>query len=336
MLIREIRFRAIGEVEVATLDERLTPDDGEAAVAPSWLGICGSDMHVLLGRHPFVKPPVVTGHEANGTVTELGAGAGKLTIGQQVLINPLVHCGQCVQCRRGLVNSCEQAKVLGFKLGGAARTGLVLPESQLHPVPAGVPQDLACLAEPLAAGVHAVRRVEGPMGLDEVLVIGGGPIGLSVLLAARAAGAGSVTLVEPIESKRRLAERLGADRVVAPDELPQQRRFTAALDCVDKPATLRSASDAVVGGGRVVLVGVPDSEQALALDWARLQRFEIDLVGSGLYTSVDVDMALRLIAQGQIEPSTLVSARFALAEAPSAFAAAMDANTVKVLVRLDS
>lgn len=333
MLVKEIRFPDVGMVEVGEIEDSRPPGPGEALVAPLFVGICGSDLHVYAGRHPFVRPPVVTGHESVGDVLAIGEGVTAVSRGERVLINPLVHCGQCTACAAGALNTCESARVLGFKLPGTARTRTVQEASRLHRVPDEVDTDVACLAEPLATAVHAVDRTYGPSALDNVLVIGGGCIGLAVLLAARARGAGRITLVEPIAAKRELASGLGADRVVEPEHLGELTGFTAAFDCVAGTDTLRAAVDGTRGGGRVVVVGVP-SRTELDLPLPRMQRFEIDLVGSGMYLPADIDHALSLIADGTIDPRPLVSRRFPLADAADAYPAAADPETVKVLVQL--
>ncbi|MBB3664236.1 2-desacetyl-2-hydroxyethyl bacteriochlorophyllide A dehydrogenase [Prauserella sediminis] len=333
VLVKEIRFPDVGEVEVGEVADNPRPGLGEALVAPSYVGICGSDLHVYAGRHPFVRPPVVTGHESIGEVLAIGDGVTGIDRGERVLINPLVHCGQCAACAAGALNTCESARVLGFKLPGTARTRTVQDASRLHRVPDAVATDVACLAEPLATAVHAVGRTHGPPALENVLVIGGGCIGLAVLLAARAHGAGRITLVEPVAAKRDLASRLGADRVVEPERLGELAGFTTAFDCVAGADTLRAAVAGTRGGGRVVVVGVP-SRTELDLPLPRMQRFEVDLVGSGMYLPADIDSALSLIADGAIDPRPLISRCFPLADASSAYPAAADPDTVKVLVRL--
>ncbi|MCP2180666.1 2-desacetyl-2-hydroxyethyl bacteriochlorophyllide A dehydrogenase [Prauserella alba] len=333
MLVKEIRFPDVGAVEVGEVNDHRRPGPGEALVAPSYVGICGSDLHVYAGRHPFVRPPVVTGHESVGDVVAVGDGVAGIARGDRVLINPLVHCGQCVACAAGSLNTCESARVLGFKLPGTARTRTVQHASRLHRVPHEVATDVACLAEPLATAVHAVGRPHGSSAMENVLVIGGGCIGLAVLLAARAHGAGSVTLVEPVAAKRALASRLGADRVVEPEHLDELSGFTTAFDCVAGADTLRAAVDGTRGGGHVVVVGVPSGTE-LTLPLPRMQRFEVDLVGSGMYLPTDIDRALSLIADGTIDPGPLISRRFPLADAPAAYPAAADPDTVKVLVQL--
>jgi threonine dehydrogenase-like Zn-dependent dehydrogenase len=272
---------------------------------------------------------VITGHEVTATVVEVGPEVTDLAPGDGVLINPLVTCGECRACRRGSVNTCAAAKVLGFRLPGAARTRFVAEATALHAVPGSVALDVACLAEPLATGWHATGRVDD---LERVLVIGGGTVGLAMLLALRARGAGHVTLVEPVAGKRALASRLGATRTLHPDDVTTEPAYTAVFDCVAAQPTIELACASALTGASVVCVGVPSGP--LTLPAPRMQRFEIDLYGSGLYTKADVDRAIDLVSTGTVNVKPLISGSYDLADAPDAYTAAARPDTVKNLVRM--
>lgn len=330
--VDEVRFTGLGEVGVDTVEEDLVPGAGEALIAPERIGICGSDMHVLHGRHPFVKPPLVTGHEAVATVLSVGSGVAPALVGARVLVNPLVAPTGRGEGWRAAINVQEDARVMGFKLPGLARTRTVVPAAQLHVVPDTLDATTAVLAEPLAAAIHAAKRPGDR--LDDVLIIGGGPIGLSILLAARRHGAGRVTLIEPIESKRRLAVDLGADDAHAPGavELPE-KHFTTVFDCVAAPATLTQAVEVTRGGGAVVMMGVPGTA-AVDLPLPRMQRFEVDLLGSGMYTGDDIDDAIAYLSENPDPASRLVTAVYPLADAADAYAAVGDPDNVKVVLSL--
>lgn len=331
MIVQEVRFTDLNEVSIVEVDEDLNPGPLELVVAPLRIGICGSDLHVLHGKHPFVKPPVVTGHEMVGEVVAAGSACDHL-IGEHVLVNPLVVPDNGSRAGwRGTANYQEDAKVMGFRLQGLARTLCLVPVGQAHVVPKNLNPSAAVIAEPLAAALHAARRAAGR--LDDVLIIGGGPIGLCVLLAAKSQGAGRITVVEPIESKRILAKSLGAEFVFAPDDRDfKPAGFGASFDCVASPGTLSTALAATVGGGAVVVVGVPGQNVEIPL--ARMQRFEIDLFGSGMYTAEDINDAIRLIADGTIDVTPLISGSFPLTSAADAYRAAADPESVKTLLEL--
>ncbi|HEY3681725.1 MAG TPA: alcohol dehydrogenase catalytic domain-containing protein [Streptosporangiaceae bacterium] len=301
----------------------------DVLLAPLRLGICGSDVHVLDKRHPFVGPPVVTGHEGVARVLAAGPDAAHCAPGDLVVVNPLHTCGACANCRSGAENRCATAKVLGFALPGLAQDRVVVEDRYCHRVPSGLDPRTAVLTEPLAVGWHAVGRVAHPLG--RVLVIGGGPVGLAVLTAVVARGADHVTLVEPVAEKRDLAVRLGADRVTAPDAEPGPA--DTAFDCVAAPATLAAAGAATVPGGTLVCVGVPPGDTPLPL--ARLQRWEIDVRGTGLYVRGDIDAVLAHLAADPGRAALaggLVTAEYPVDRAADAFAATRDPRNIKVTI----
>lgn len=329
MRVERITFTGVGAVAVLGCDVDGTLGRGEVLVATSHVGICGSDLGVLTGHHPWTKPPVVTGHEVCGRVVEVGPSVVALQPGDQVVVNPLRGCGTCARCRRGAVNQCESAAVRGFRLPGAGVTRLIVGERELHRVPASVPPELACLTEPLAAAWHAANRHDE---LDEVAVIGAGGIGQLVLAALRLRGAGHITVIEPDPGKRALAAAHGADQTAGPGELPTTPRFTTVFDCVSRPPTLGWAASATLAGGAVVTVGVPADAAALPLP--RMQRFEIALLGSGMYTPADIDTAVTLIAGNQVDGAPLISDIYPLHRADEAYARAQDPSSVKVMVAM--
>lgn len=328
--VRAIAFPDIGAVELVDKPGPEAPKDSEVLVGSAYLGICGSDLHVLHGRHPFIRPPVITGHEWVGTVLAAGPGAG-YEAGERVVINPLVTCGNCRACTAGRLNHCEKAKVMGFRIPGVAQTRFLTAARQLHRIPDGLDLRLAVLAEPVAVGVHAAKRAHD---LEHVLVIGGGSIGLCVLLALKAAGAGEVTVVEPQAGKRAIARALGASNTLPPEEMEQVASYTAVFDCVASQATLDAGCRQCVGGGTVVVVGVAEGARHVPLP--RLQRFEIDLVGTGMYVPIDIDQAIRALANGSIDAAPLISGVRPLAAAPAAFDEAMEPDNVKILIDMGS
>lgn len=326
--IRAIAFPALGEVALVDRPEPDAPQADEVLVESTWLGICGSDLHVLHGRHPFIRPPVITGHEWAGKVLAAGPDAA-FAAGERVVINPLVTCGTCRACRAGRFNHCEQAKVMGFRMPGTSQTRFLTTARQLHRLPAELDGGLSTLAEPIAVGIHAAARASD---LENVQVIGGGTIGLCVLLALKAAGAGAITVVEPREKKRALARRLGAVDAIAPEAMGETARYTAVFDCVANQTTLDAACRQCIGGGTVVVVGVADAARQFPLP--RLQRFEIDLVGSGMYLPADIDQAIRALADGSIDAAPLISGVRPLDAAPAAYQEATQPDTVKILIDL--
>ena len=326
--IRRVVLGDDGAVRVETAAPPRPAGPSGVLLAPLRMGICGSDVHVLDRRHPFIAPPVVTGHEGVARVLATGPDVTTCAPGDLVVVNPLITCGACDRCRNGRANLCGRAKVLGFALPGLAQDRFVLDQRYCHRVPRGLPAEAAVLTEPLAVGWHAVSRVRGDLG--RVLIIGGGPVGLAVLAAVAARGADHVTLVEPVAGKRALAARLGADRVTTPNAADAGDAVDTAFDCVAAPATLAAAGAATVPGGTLVCVGVPPGDTPLPL--ARLQRWEIDVLGTGLYLGPDIDAVLAHLSSATNPPAGLVTAAYPMERAADAFTATRDPGHVKVTI----
>lgn len=319
--MRQIVLGADGAVHVEPLPPPPAPGPEEVLLAPLHIGICGSDVHVLHKAHPFIAPPVITGHECVARVLATGEAVASCAPGDLVVVNPLYSCGTCPACRRGTANLCSGAKVMGFAIPGLARGRVVVEARFCHRVPPGTPPRLAALTEPLAVGRHAAGRAPDRPG--RVLIIGGGPVGLAVLLAL--GHADHITLVEPVPSKRELARALGATRVLSPDEAVPEVDTT--FDCVASAPTLATAAAATVPGGTIVVVGVPTTATELALP--RLQRWEIDVRGTGLYRGEDIDAVLASPPPGA---ERLITAEYPSDRAADAFAATADPDQIKVLI----
>jgi threonine dehydrogenase-like Zn-dependent dehydrogenase len=259
------------------------PGDGDVVLEVGIAGICGSDLHAYRGHPGPRRPPLVLGHEAVGTV------AGRS--GRYVAF-PLVVCGSCAACVRGEENLCENRGLLGLDRPGVFADRVVVREDSLVPVPQELDERIAVLVEPLAASVSALRIDEARAG-EEVLVLGGGPIGLLAVYASVASGL-RVVCVEPIAERRALAKELGASAVLADvgEVLPAAADY--AIDAVGIEATWKTAIAASRTGGRVALVGLGQAEGALPA--ADMVRRGITLRGHYAYTRADFEAALALLA----------------------------------------
>lgn len=322
---RRIRIPAVGRVEVVADPDPGAPGPDEALLQTEFAGICGSDVHVLSGRHPFVAPPVDPGHEVVGIVAAVGAGVGALPVGTRVVLDPLLACGHCAACRKDRPMRCSDGIVLGFGLPGGMADRVRVAADQLVPVPDGLTPEIAVFAEPLAT---AVRAVDQAGSAASVLVLGGGTIGLLVALWARQAGAGHVAVSEPVASKRRLAVDLGLD-AHPPDALPEDL-VDVVLDCVAVPATVAQAVSRIRSGGTLVVVGVPAGDVDVPL--AVLQRREVVLRGSSLYGRGELQRALAALAMGAVPAGRLRGSVHPMTHAAGAFAAAREPGALKTLI----
>ena len=329
--IAQVLFSDIGKVTTQYVDapqQALKPY--EVRIAPIFYGICGSDLHVLKGGHPFAKPPVVPGHEIAARVTETGSEVTTVKVGDHVVVDPIMACMECRACKAGRFNLCEPPQVAGFRAPGFARSQHIVPARNCHVAPPSLPLKVLAFAEPAACARHCVKRMP-EAALESVLVIGAGTIGLSIVQALRIMGAGAITVIEPDANKRALALKLGAQAVFAPGELDAEARFTGSIDVVAAQATLNEACTRVYAGGTVVCMGVPSGPREIPLPM--MQRFERDLLNSGMYIPEDFDVVIAWLADGRFDTSELVTDLFPVAEAEKAFERAQQNDSIKVMLQ---
>ena len=213
--MRELVTVGPGDVRLRHDADEPVPEAGQAVVDVAVVGLCGSDLHFFDGTHPYSHFPLVQGHEFSGHVRSLPDGyAGPVQIGELVAVEPYLSCGTCFPCRRGRPNVCTRLATLGAQVGGALRDRIAVDVHKLHPVP-GLSPELAALVEPVSIGAMAVSRVAIHPG-DHVLVVGAGPIGQAILLAAAGPGA-NIAVADRLPGRLALADALGA----APPSTPR-------------------------------------------------------------------------------------------------------------------
>jgi threonine dehydrogenase-like Zn-dependent dehydrogenase len=299
-------------------------------------GICGTDLHIL--STPPGQPATVgavLGHEFVGVVREMGAEVTGVQPGDRVVVAPNVSCGECVWCKRGLRNHCENWTTHGIYVDGGLAPNVVVPAANCFPIASHLPSHVAALAEPLSTVVNGVRLADVFPG-ETAAVIGGGPIGLMFTALLKLAGA-TVLVVEPAESRAHLARTLGADIVVDPtaeDPAGPTRELTGGLGAdvvIDAVGSqLPAALDLVRKAGRIVLFGL--NEQARAeIAQVRITRNELRIFGAFVGQHV-FPAAIRLLEQGRIDFEPLVTHRIPLAELPHAVEELRAGRAVKVQV----
>ncbi|TMF84614.1 MAG: zinc-binding dehydrogenase [Chloroflexi bacterium] len=271
------------------------PGPGQVVVRTEAAGICGSEVEGYLGRMANRVPPLVMGHEYAGLVTETGPGADPSWLGRRVAVNPIVGCGRCAYCQAADRNLCLDRHLIGIGAAGGFAEFTAVPERCLFELPAGMDARLGALVEPLANGVHALRKsgVEAP---GRVVVIGAGTIGLGCLQAALLQGAGQVTVVERHPARRRHALALGAQAATA--ELGEAGPGAdLVIDAAGSAATRRAAVDLLGPAGTAVLIGLHEDETPLP--WHRVIRSNLRLQGVFGYADADFQQALDWLAAGR-------------------------------------
>lgn len=197
----EIIFREVPIPEVK---------DDQILVKIMNIGICGSDIHVYHGKHPFTKYPVTQGHEVSGEIVELGANVTGFHKGQKITIEPQVYCGHCYPCRHGKYNLCEELKVMGFQTTGTASEYFAVDASKVTSLPEETSYEEGAMIEPLAVAVHGVKQMGDVKGMN-IAVLGAGPIGNLVAQAAKGMGAAKVMITDVSDLRLKKAEECGID-----------------------------------------------------------------------------------------------------------------------------
>ena len=328
-------LRGVGEVAV---EERPVPAIAadEVLVEVGSVGVCGSDVHYYQhGRiGPYVvESPLVLGHEAGGTVAEVGAAVTDLRVGQRVSIEPGVPCRSCEQCLGGRYNLCPNVKFFATPpYDGAFAQYVAMPAAFVYPIPASISDDAAGLLEPLSVGVWACLR-SGVSPGKSVLVTGAGPIGLIAAQAARAYGADEVAVTDVNIHRLEVAERLGM-RAINVAEMPLAEadfQPNVLLECSGNGRATWDAVNVVARAGFVVLIGMGGDEVRLPLSY--LQDRELMLTGAFRYANT-WPIAIRLAATGRVELDSLVTGHFGLADVEAALnAARTDPHAIKAVVR---
>jgi (R,R)-butanediol dehydrogenase/meso-butanediol dehydrogenase/diacetyl reductase len=304
-------YQRPGEVAV---EERPVPrpGPGQALVEVSYCGICGSDLHLMV--EGWGKAGLVGGHEFTGVVAAVGQGVQGWAAGDAVVCGPSPRCGQCRRCREGKPSQCEQrsSSVDGHFDGAFARFVLLDVRSLLH-LPPGLSPREAALAEPLAVALHAITRSALVPG-DSAMVFGAGPIGALVTAVLVARGISPVTVVEPGEGRRRLAQAIGATEVMRPEDLdafprwePERltpRAVDVVYECSGKKAAMEVGLCQLRRGGRLMLVGA--GMEAPAVDPNRMILNELEISGSFVYDADGFDRALELLASGSLPTQVLI------------------------------
>ncbi|MDR3588369.1 MAG: zinc-binding alcohol dehydrogenase family protein [Negativicutes bacterium] len=287
------------------------------------VGICGSDLHAYHGKLATVVFPRVIGHEVVGEAVAVGSAVTTIAVGDHVVVDPVVSCGQCPACRAGRHNICRDVKCIGVACEGGLAEFIVFPEPSVHLLPSDLPWRDAVLAEPYTIGAQVVARGRVAAG-DKVLVMGAGPIGLVILQAAKRLGA-KVLITDLAESRLALARQLDADMTVntSQQDLAQAvNDFTGgygvdvAIDAVGLPGLFEQAVEMTAPAGRIVIIGFnPTPAQVPELP---ITRKELDILGSRMNAG-KMPEVVRWIAAGEVKTGPLVSHEFKLAELQKAF-----------------
>ncbi len=300
------------------------PAAGEVAVRIAYCGICGTDMHVFHGnmdaRVGFSR---VIGHEMSGVVHAVGEGVSGFTPGQKVVVRPLDHCGECPACEAGHQHICHKLKFLGLDTDGAMQEVWNVPAHTLHGLPDDIRMDHAALIEPVAVACHDVRLSNLKAG-EDVLVIGGGPIGVLVAMVARDAG-GNVVISEVNPHRLAILQKLGFETVNPVEtDLPaaiNARTNDKGADVVFEVSGTQPGVDAMTAcaatRARIVMVAIHAAKPSV--DMFQFFWRELQLVGVRVYEPEDYEKAIAIITSGGVDADTVITDVSPLADIQAAF-----------------
>jgi 6-hydroxycyclohex-1-ene-1-carbonyl-CoA dehydrogenase len=307
-------YHGDGKLTIADVPKP-TPRAGEALIRVAACGLCHTDLHYLdHGVPTFKAPPIILGHEAAGTVAELGDGVSGLSIGDRVLAPSVWACGHCRFCRAGRENLCTNLVMPGNHTDGAFAEFLSVPAKELIPVPASIPLERACvIADAVSTPYHAVKRRGRVTAGDTVAVVGCGGVGLNVVQCAAIAGA-TVIAVDLSDARLELARKLGARHAVNPGATArvdkEVRKLTGggvdvAFEVVGTPKTIDLAFGLIRKGGRLVVVGF--SHDPVPINAGKLMFYELELVGSLGCGAGEYPEIVSLVESGRLQLEPIVS-----------------------------
>lgn len=354
--MRAIRYHDARDVRVEDVPDP-TAGPGEVEIEVDACGICGSDLHEYVAGpmtipgeepHPVTgeQTPITLGHEFSGVVVDAGEGTS-IPVGTDVAVNPIVWCGECLYCEEGYYHRCVNGGFVGLSGGGGGFSErVVVSEEKAVPLPEGLPVELGALAEPFSVGLHAVRRSGIDLG-DSVAVFGSGPIGLTAVQAARAAGAGRVIVSEPRKARRELAAECGADTLIDPTaEDPLSRideevpgGVDVAIEVAGIEPTVNQAIRGTRRGGNVTIISLfEEPVEILPTDIVLGERTVTGTLAylGGPLSDREFSMTLSNFASGAFDPEPLITARIGLPEiVEDGFERLLDPDSeqVKILVR---
>ncbi|MBF0527698.1 MAG: 2,3-butanediol dehydrogenase [Deltaproteobacteria bacterium] len=316
------------DVRVEDWPEPSAPGPTEVKIKVHWCGICGSDLHEYdagpifipaSAPHPLtgIQAPLIMGHEFSGEIVEVGKDVQGWKIGDRVAPDACQYCQACFMCNQNRYSLCEKLAFTGLMANGAFAEYVNVPSYTLYKLPPEISFDVGAFVEPVAVGIHAIRRGQVLVG-DTVAIVGAGTIGQVTLQAAKAAGASKIIVVEKAKARKEYAQKLGATAVIDPTETnaaAEVRRLTdgagvdVAFECVGGHQTGALTVDLARTGGRAVLVGI--FEKPSEIHFNNLVFYEKEVLGSLAYYG-DFKTAIALMADGRIVAEPMITGRIKL------------------------
>ena len=312
-------------------------DKNELLIKVTSCGVCGTDRHIYDGMAPS-KIPVILGHEYSGIVIEKGGSDSKFNIGDKVVIDPNIYCGLCDYCRKGMVNFCENLKALGVSMNGGFAEYSIVPASQAYLLPPDFDLSIAAFSEPLSCCLRGIGQADIQPG-NNVVIIGGGSIGLLMVQLVKNSCASKIILVEPDSYKQKLGIEFGADCSLNPynekifEEIKEltNSQVDVVLDCVGGKDSVNNAIKIVGKGGKVVIFGFAPKDKNVTLNLQYLFQNELKIFSSFL-NPFTFKPAVDLLVNKTISVKELLTKQIPLKDITSIFSDENISGSIKVQI----
>ena len=321
-------------IEDIRYEELPVPNCGEkdVLIKVAYAGICGSDLHIYKKGMFIQNIPETMGHEFSGTVIKTGSKVHSLQAGDRVTANPMVICGNCIACRTGHRGSCETLGFIGEVRPGCFAEYIALPQEDVIKAPSDIDLKKLALAEPLAVALNICRQAK-PAPTDKVLIVGPGPIGLLTALALKnVCGLENPTILGRSPARLSIAKALGMKTTT---QLGDDSYFDLIIEAAGNETALSTAVAHALPGGKICVVSI--FEDDFIFDINTIVAKQLSIIGCNVYETRHIQESTKLLADGIIDPSPLVTDTYDLADCREAFAAlcSKDKKACKILFQME-
>lgn len=291
-------------------------EENDVLIKMMRIGVCGSDIHVYHGKHPYTDYPITQGHEVSGKIEKIGSNVKNLKTGDKVTILPQEVCNQCYPCTHGRNHICDDLKVMGFQTTGAGSEFFAIDAEKVIKLPENMTYEQGAMIEPCAVAVHAVSRGGDISGFN-ILVLGAGPIGNLVGQAAKALGAKAVMITDLSDFRLGIAKEVGIDFTINPTKQNLSEEIVDAfgpdkadliIECVGVNETIDAAIGNARKGSDIIIVGV--FGQKTSIDLGFVQDRELRLIGTLMYQADDYIKAIELVDNKKMILEPLMTMHF--------------------------
>lgn len=327
--MKAMKLTGIRQMEMMDVPTPKIVNDDDVLIKMASVGVCGSDVHYYVNGKigsQIIKYPFAVGHESAGVVVEVGSAVKRVKPGDRMAVEPAMPCWKCDQCLAGRPHTCRKLRFLGCpaQAEGCLSEYIVMPETSCFPIPESMSFDEASISEPLAIGVYAVKR-SVPMNGAKIGILGSGPIGLSVLMPARAQGAEKIYVTDKIDERLDVAKRAGADWIGNPNKedivklinSAEPAQLDVVFECCGQQEAMDQALEILKPGGKLMLIGIPTTNRvSFSIDNLRHKEICIQNVRRQNHC---VQSALDMIANKDFDVNVMVTHNFAFEQTKEAF-----------------